>query len=103
MWSNSIRTAVFAAILIEYLSSRTLLSIAQSAEILGSEFYIFSIPLTNYIFIPVPVTADWSDRMALPAEDYLHALISLVNELVCPSIVYPLPRLIDAFPVPISC
>ncbi|PPQ89650.1 hypothetical protein CVT25_013837 [Psilocybe cyanescens] len=62
MWSNSIRTAVFAAILIEYLSSRTLLSIAQSAEILG-------------------ITADWSDRMALPAEDYLHALISLVNEL----------------------
>jgi hypothetical protein len=37
MWSNSLRTAVFAAVLIEYLSSRKLLSLAQTAEILGSE------------------------------------------------------------------
>ncbi|KAH9480530.1 Translin [Psilocybe cubensis] len=62
MWSNSLRTAVYAAVLIEYLSKRTLLTIAQTAEMLG-------------------ITAECSDRMALPAEDYLHALISLVNEL----------------------
>ncbi|KAF8176993.1 Translin [Pholiota molesta] len=62
MWSNSLRTAVFAAVLIEYLSSRKLLSLAQTAEILGIE-------------------EKWSDRLTLPAEDYLHGLITVVNEL----------------------
>lgn len=28
------------------------------------------------------VRDDWKDRFDLPAEDYLHGLISLVNELV---------------------
>ncbi|KDR82677.1 hypothetical protein GALMADRAFT_238164 [Galerina marginata CBS 339.88] len=62
MWSNSIRTAVFSAALVEYLSNRTLLSLAQAAGILG-------------------IKAEWNDRMSLPVEDYLHSLISLVNEL----------------------
>ncbi|PPR01150.1 hypothetical protein CVT26_016051 [Gymnopilus dilepis] len=62
MWSNSMRTAVFAAALMEYLSNRRLLSLAQASETLGMK-------------------AEWSDRMTLPVEDYLHSLISLVNEL----------------------
>jgi len=62
MWSNSIRTAVFSAALIEYLSNRTLLSLAQAAEALG-------------------IKKEWNDRMSLPVEDYLHSLISMVNEL----------------------
>jgi hypothetical protein len=37
MWSNSLRTAVFAASLIEYLSNRSLISLSRAAEILGSE------------------------------------------------------------------
>jgi hypothetical protein len=37
MWSNSFRTAVFAASLIEYLSNRSLISLPRVAEILGSE------------------------------------------------------------------
>lgn len=37
LWSNSIRTAVFAAALIEYLSSRTLLTLHQAAEAIGSK------------------------------------------------------------------
>lgn len=37
MWSNSLRTAVFAASLIEYLSNRSLISLSRVAEILGSE------------------------------------------------------------------
>ena len=36
MWSNSMRTAVFAAALMEYLSNRRLLSLAQASETLGS-------------------------------------------------------------------
>ena len=37
LWSNSIRTAVFAAALIEYLTSRTLLTLHQAAEAIGSK------------------------------------------------------------------
>ncbi|KAG6816806.1 hypothetical protein H0H87_002775 [Tephrocybe sp. NHM501043] len=62
MWSNSLRTAVFAASLIEYLSTRNLISLEQVSEILGIE-------------------DEWNDRLSLPVEDYLHGLISLVNEL----------------------
>ncbi|KAF8895533.1 Translin, partial [Infundibulicybe gibba] len=62
MWSNSLRTAVFAAALIEYLSNRTLITLSGTRDILGIE-------------------DGWSDRFALPAEDYLHGLISVVNEL----------------------
>jgi len=62
MWSNSIRTAIFAAVLIEYLSSRKLLSLGQTAETLG-------------------IKPEWNNRMSLPIEDYLHSLITLVNEL----------------------
>jgi len=62
MWSNSIRTIVFAAALIEYLTSRTLLTLHRAAETIG-------------------IKEEWSDRLALPVEDYLHALITLVNEL----------------------
>lgn len=29
------------------------------------------------------VKEEWKDRLAISAEDYLHGLISLVNELVC--------------------
>ncbi|TFK40651.1 Translin [Crucibulum laeve] len=62
MWSNSLRTAVFAAAFIQYLSDRTLVSLNQVAKILG-------------------IKEESKDRLTLPAEDYLHGLISLVNEL----------------------
>ena len=51
LWSNSIRTAVFAAALIEYLSSRTLLTLHQAAEAIGSKiipiFYRKIFPFHN--------------------------------------------------------
>ncbi|KAF7314268.1 Saga complex component [Mycena kentingensis (nom. inval.)] len=62
MWSNDIRTLVFAAALIEYLKNGTLLSLPKAAETLG-------------------IRDEWKDRFALAVEDYLHGLISLVNEL----------------------
>ncbi|EIW59484.1 Translin [Trametes versicolor FP-101664 SS1] len=62
MWTNSLRTAVFAATLAEYLQDGALLSIQQAAEILG-------------------IKPEWQDRLALPVEDYLHGVINLVNEL----------------------
>ncbi|KAJ7250876.1 Translin [Mycena haematopus] len=62
MWSNSMRTAVYAAALIQYLRSGTLLSLPRASEILG-------------------IREEWKDRFSLPVEDYLHGLISMVNEL----------------------
>lgn len=45
MWTNSIRSAVFSAALVEYLTSRKLIAIERVSEILGSEliFNIFSV------------------------------------------------------------
>ncbi|KDQ62428.1 hypothetical protein JAAARDRAFT_121764 [Jaapia argillacea MUCL 33604] len=62
MWSNSIRAAVFGAALVEYLGTGTLITVVKVNEILG-------------------IHDEWKDRLALPAEDYLHGLITLVNEL----------------------
>ncbi|KAH6912840.1 translin [Coprinopsis sp. MPI-PUGE-AT-0042] len=62
MWSHSMKTAVFAAVLTEYLTSRKLLTIAEVSTQLG-------------------IKDEWSDRVQLAVEDYLHGLISVVNEL----------------------
>ena len=37
MWANSLRTAVFAAALVEFLTTRNLLSLEDAAKTLGSE------------------------------------------------------------------
>ncbi|THV05316.1 Translin [Dendrothele bispora CBS 962.96] len=62
MWCHSLRTAVFVAAMIEYLTNRGLLSLQATASTLG-------------------IKDEWQDRVALSAEDYLHGLIGLVNEL----------------------
>lgn len=62
MWSNSLRTAVFAAVLVEYLSSGQLASLQQVSEQLGMK-------------------EEWKDRVTLTVEDYLQGVISVVNEL----------------------
>ncbi|KAL0579131.1 hypothetical protein V5O48_002863 [Marasmius crinis-equi] len=62
MWCNSLRTTVFVASLCQYLMEGTLISLKQTSSILG-------------------IQDDWKDRVALSAEDYLHGVITLVNEL----------------------
>ena len=86
MWSFSLRNAVFSATMVEYLRSGKLLSLAQVSEILGSAC-LAAAPCANVMscsheFVAVIVKSEWKDRFTLPAEDYLHGLISLVNELV---------------------
>ncbi|KAI0086494.1 Translin [Irpex rosettiformis] len=61
-WCNSLRNAVFVATLIEFLRSESLMTIQQVSDILG-------------------IQPSWKDRFVLTAEDYLHGVISLVNEL----------------------
>ncbi|EJC98116.1 Translin [Fomitiporia mediterranea MF3/22] len=62
MWTNTLRSAVFAVAFVEYLDSGNLLSQSGISEVLG-------------------VKEDTNTRMMIQAEDYLHGLISLVNEL----------------------
>ncbi|KAH7885388.1 Translin [Phlebopus sp. FC_14] len=62
MWSNSLRAAVFAAALMEYLTSGSLITLAQTSQVLG-------------------IKEEWNDRFFLAVEDYLHGLITMTNEL----------------------
>ncbi|KXN88166.1 Translin [Leucoagaricus sp. SymC.cos] len=62
MWTNSLRTVVSAVAMVEYLTKRDLVSLQEVSDSLG--------------FKP-----EWSDRVVLPVEDYLHGVISLVNDL----------------------
>ncbi|THH27998.1 hypothetical protein EUX98_g6199 [Antrodiella citrinella] len=62
MWLISLRNAVFSAALIHYLQDGTLISLSETNDILG-------------------IKPEWQDRFTLPIEDYLHGLITLVNEL----------------------
>ncbi|GBE84924.1 Translin-1 [Sparassis crispa] len=62
MWSISLRNAVFGATLVEFLRSGSLLTLPRVSDVLG-------------------IKVEWKDKFALTAEDYLHGLITLVNEL----------------------
>lgn len=82
MWSVSLRNAVFAAVLVEYLRSGGLLLLPQAAEVLGSTLARMTAVSVFIHCLACLVKDEWQDRFALSAEDYLQALISMVNELV---------------------
>jgi hypothetical protein len=46
MWTSSLRTAIFVAALIEYLSNRTLISLSKVEDLLASQFLL---PLTPHL------------------------------------------------------
>lgn len=83
MWTNSLRTAIFSAALVEFLATGKLISLPEVCQILGSKhcFLICDVCIVT-ILSRTPVKDEWKGRFALPVEDYLHGLISLVNELV---------------------
>jgi len=62
VWTKHLQSAVFVVALVEFLDSGKLISHSGVAFILGIE-------------------EDWKDRFHLQIEDYLHGLISLINEL----------------------
>lgn len=68
------RSAVFSAAFVEYLTNGKLITIEQVAEILGSELTLI-VPFISKM-------RHWKDRLALPVEDYLQGIINMVNELV---------------------
>ncbi|TFY66728.1 hypothetical protein EVG20_g4364 [Dentipellis fragilis] len=62
MWTNSLRSAAFSALFVEYLASGKLLSLQDANTQLG-------------------IKEEWKDRFTLGVEDYLHGVITMVNEL----------------------
>jgi hypothetical protein len=80
MWVHSLRTAVFAIALVEYLKSRDLVSLQQVSDTLGCKTLIIVMDLSQ--ITSHSVKAEWAERITLSVEDYLLGLISLVNDLV---------------------
>ena len=80
-WANALRTVIFSAALVEYLATGRLISLATASELLGSELFLKPYRLLEPDNNP-SVQEEWSDRLAISTEDYLHGIISLVNELV---------------------
>ncbi|VDC00772.1 unnamed protein product [Peniophora sp. CBMAI 1063] len=62
MWINSLRSAVYSAVFCEFLTNGTLLSLESTCDQLG-------------------IKSEWKDKFQLAVEDYLHGVITLVNEL----------------------
>jgi hypothetical protein len=83
MWTNSLRNIIFVALLAEYLSTRTLLSLSSAAELIGSESSIRNSSQTRRLMVvDLLVRPESCGRVTLPVEDYLHSVIGVVNELV---------------------
>jgi hypothetical protein len=81
LWISPLRNAAFSAVLMEFLTNGSLLSLEDTSNVLGSE------PFSHIIFslnslMPSIVKEEWSDRYMLSVEDYLLALTNVVNELV---------------------
>jgi len=62
MWSRTIQSSVFVVVLCEWIRSGRLATLAQVTTELG-------------------IQPEWSDRFQVSTEDYLHGVISLINEL----------------------
>jgi len=62
IWARHVQNAVFVVVLCEYTRSQKLLSIKECSEQIGFQ-------------------SEWKDRIYLQVEDYLHGLVSVVNEL----------------------
>ncbi|KAH9969590.1 translin [Russula dissimulans] len=62
LWTAPLRAAVFAVVLACFLTDGTLASLATVAEQLG-------------------IREEWKDRLSLTPEDYLHGVITVINEL----------------------
>lgn len=89
LWVHSLRTAVFAVALVEYLKSRDLVSLQQVSDTLGCKELVIIMNLIQIkSLLNHSVKAEWADRITLPVEDYLLGLISLVNDLVRSLAVY---------------
>jgi len=62
LWIVPLRAAVFSVVLAYFLTDGTLASLSTVAEQLG-------------------IREEWKDRFSLTPEDYLHGLITAINEL----------------------
>jgi len=80
LWTAPFRAAVFAVVLACFLTDGTLASLATVAEQLGSASFFSS--WVNVWCTQFLVKEEWKDRLSLTPEDYLHGVITVINELV---------------------
>jgi hypothetical protein len=83
LWTAPLRAAVFSVVLECFLTDRTLVPLSTVAEQLGSTSSTHAIPceaLNDACHILV--RDEWKDRFSLTPEDYLHGVITVINELV---------------------
>ncbi|KAG8890651.1 hypothetical protein FRB98_006154 [Tulasnella sp. 332] len=84
MWARPLQQAVFVSALCEWLTSGTLITMTETSIQLG-------------------IQKDWADRLVLATEDYLHGVITLINELSRLAVnsvtmgVYDMPSKISLF------
>ena len=79
IWARHVQSAVFVAVLCEYTRSQKLLSIKECSETIGCT--LVSCKFSSSRNNSPPVQSEWKDRVYLQVEDYLHGLVSVVNEL----------------------
>ena len=79
IWARHVQNAVFVAVLCEYTRSKKLLSIKECSETIGCT--LISCKFSSSRNNSPPVQSEWKDRVYLQVEDYLHGLVSVVNEL----------------------
>jgi len=84
MWTRSIQTFSYNVVLIHWLQTSDLLSAQEAGKAMG-------------------IKPEWNDHFKLTTEDYLHSVITLVNELarLCPNSIvnsdFTLPLKISKF------
>ncbi|OLL25062.1 hypothetical protein NEOLI_002575 [Neolecta irregularis DAH-3] len=84
-WNRAIQQASFAVILMFYLENEALATLDQvSRELGGMPLHVYPLILSK--LVPSDVVED--DKFHLSVEDYLHAIISLINELASPRLVH---------------
>jgi hypothetical protein len=79
IWARHVQNAVFVVVLCEYTRSQKLLSIKECSETIGCT--LVSCKFSSSPNNSPPVQSEWKDRVYLQVEDYLHGLVSVVNEL----------------------
>lgn len=79
IWARHVQNAVFVVVLCEYTRSQKLLSIKECSEAIGCT--LVSCKSSSSRNNSPPVQSEWKDRVYLQVEDYLHGLVSVVNEL----------------------
>ncbi|KAG8772165.1 hypothetical protein FRC12_003222 [Ceratobasidium sp. 428] len=83
MWTRHLTSILFVAALNEYLTTERLITLPECETLLqGILNHLDGLPTSDiHRYTSFPVQSGWKGRLQIASEDYLHAIIALVNEL----------------------